>query len=246
MITARRVYNEPGWILHHRPFRDTSQILDILSRDHGRLAVVAKGSRGAKSRLRGILRPFLPLQLSWVIRSDLGTLTGAEMNGAPISLGGDALISGYYVNELILKLTHRHDPQPDIFKAYGQTIERLVGSTEVAPSLRRFEIELLRMLGYALNLDHDTDKRQPLRAEQQYEYLVEEGPVPVSDDRRDEPMVFSGAELTAIRKQQFADRAVLKKAGNLLRRVIAYHLDGKPLQSRKVLAEMLRSMERES
>ena len=236
MIAPQRIQNEPAWLLHHRPFRDSSQILDILSRDHGRLAVVAKGSRGAKSKLRGILRPFLPLQLSWFIRSDLGTLTGAEMNGAPLSLSGDALLSGYYVNELILKLLHRHDPQPEIFAAYSRTIERLAGSQDVAPYLRQFEIELLRILGYALNLDHDTETTEPLRPQQQYEYRVEQGLVPVSD--REGPMVFRGAEIDAIRNQQFADPAVLKNAGSLLRNVIAYHLDGKELKSRKVLKDM--------
>ena len=236
MSASRRMQNEPAWLLHHRPFRDSSQILDILSLDQGRLAVVAKGSRGAKSKLRGILRPFLPLQLSWFIRSDLGTLTGAEMNGAPLSLSGDALLSGYYVNELILKLLHRHDPQPEIFAAYSRTIERLAGSQDVAPYLRQFEIELLRILGYALNLDHDTETTEPLRPQQQYEYRVEQGLVPVSD--RDGPMVFRGAEIDAIRNQQFADPAVLKNAGSLLRNVIAYHLDGKELKSRKVLKDM--------
>ena len=236
MIAPQRIQNEPAWLLHHRPFRDSSQILDILSLDQGRLAVVAKGSRGAKSKLRGILRPFLPLQLSWFIRSDLGTLTGAEMNGAPLSLSGDALLSGYYVNELILKLLHRHDPQPEIFAAYSRTIERLAGSQDVAAYLRQFEIELLRILGYALNLDHDTETTEPLRPQQQYEYRVEQGLVPVSD--RDGPMVFRGAEIDAIRNQQFADPAVLKNAGSLLRNVIAYHLDGKELKSRKVLKDM--------
>jgi len=236
MIAPQRIQNEPAWLLHHRPFRDSSQILDILSLDQGRLAVVAKGSRGAKSKLRGILRPFLPLQLSWFIRSDLGTLTGAEMNGTPLSLSGDSLLSGYYVNELILKLLHRHDPQPEIFAAYSRTIERLAGGKEVAAYLRQFEIELLRILGYALNLDHDTETTEPLRPQQQYEYRVEQGLVPVSD--RDGPMVFRGAEIDAIRNQQFADPAVLKNAGSLLRNVIAYHLDGKELKSRKVLKDM--------
>jgi len=104
MPSSKRVFNQPAWVLHHRPFRDTSRILDILSLDHGRLSLVARGARSAKSKLRGYLRPFTPLQLSWVIRSDLGTLTGAEMNGAPITLTGDALLSGYYVNELLLYL----------------------------------------------------------------------------------------------------------------------------------------------
>lgn len=240
MSARKRVQNEPAWLLHHRPFRDTSQILDVLSRDHGRLALVARGSRGAKSRLRGILRPFLPLQLSWVMQSDLGTLTGAEMNGAPLSLTGDALLAGYYVNELILKLLHRHDPQAEIFSAYGTTIERLASSVVIAPCLRQFEIELLRLLGYALNLDHDTQSQEPLQSLQQYEYRAEQGPVPVSG--RDGPLIFTGAELGAIREQRFSEADVLQKAGRLLRNVIAYHLDGKELKSRKVMQELRRSL----
>ena len=90
MTTHRRVQRQPAYILHHRPFRDSSQILDVLSRDHGKLSLVARGSRGSRSRLKGILRPFMPLELAWVIKSDLGTLTGAEVRGAPLSLQGDA------------------------------------------------------------------------------------------------------------------------------------------------------------
>ncbi len=237
-MTARRIQNQPAWLLHHRPFQDSSRILDILSRDHGRLSLIARGSRSAKSKLKGILRPFLPLQLSWVIRTELGTLTGAEMNGAPISLSGDALLSAYYVNELLLNLLHRHDPQPEIFAAYYATISELNGQENVALALRRFEMELLRLLGYALNLDHDTETGDPLNPERQYEYRVERGPVHV--DNRNGSMVFTGAELIAIAREEFSDAATLKDAGRLLKQVIAWHLDGKELKSRKVLKELRR------
>ncbi len=239
MQVSKRVQGEPAFLLHHRPFRDTSRILDIISPNHGRLALVARGSRAAKSRLRGILRPFLPLRLSWVIRSELGTLTGAEMNGAPISLSGDALMSGYYINELLLKLLHRHDPQPEIFTAYMNTVENLAASTDVAMPLRHFEMELLRLLGYALNLEHDTEMREPLRSDTMYEYRVEQGPVPVGD--RKGPMVFSGQELTAVRNEEFELPEVLNCAGRLLREVISFHLGGKELKSRKVLLELRRA-----
>lgn len=239
MSLPRRVANEPAWLLHHRPFRDSSRILDILSREHGRLSVVARGSRSAKSKLNGILRPFLPLQLSWVIRSDLGTLTGAEMGGPPLSLGGEALLSAYYVNELLLKLLHRHDPQPEIFDAYQATINALNGGGKVAATLRNFEIEMLRLLGYALNLDHDTDTGAGLVAETRYEYRVEQGPVTVSE--REGPMMFSGAELTAIGRREFSQPDTLHNAGRLLRQVIAWHLDGRELKSRKVLLDIRRS-----
>lgn len=236
---SRRVQNEPAWLLHHRPFRDSSRILDVLSRDHGRLSLVARGSRSAKSRLRGVLRPFLPLSMSWVIRSDLGTLTGAEMRDSPIALSGDALLSGYYVNELLLKLLHRHDSQPDIFELYGETVRRLAADRNIARTLRQFEMEMLRMLGYAINLHHDTESQQPLLADSFYEYRVEQGPVPVSDPSR--PMVFSGAALAAVRELRFDQPQALKDANRLLREVIAFHLGGKELKSRKVLMDMRRA-----
>ena len=145
MTSQRRVQQQPAYILHHRPFRDSSQILDVISFDHGKLSIVARGVRGAKSRLRGYLRPFMPLALSWVQRTGLGTLTGAEVNGAPLSLTGDALLSGYYINELLLHFLHKHDPQPDIFSIYEQTIRSLAGTEDIAPKLRDFEVELLEI-----------------------------------------------------------------------------------------------------
>jgi DNA repair protein RecO (recombination protein O) len=238
MTTSSRIQHEPAWLLHHRPFRDSSRILDIFSRDHGRLSLVARGSRSAKSRLKGILRPFLPLSMSWVIRTDLGTLTGAEMSATPLSLAGDALLSGYYLNELLLNLLHKHDPQPGIFDIYGQAIERLAVGCEVSAALRHFEMELLRMLGYALNLDHDTKSHGQLVADSLYEYQPELGPVPISP--RAGSMVFTGKQLIAIHERQFDRPEVLRDASRLLREVIAFHLDGKELKSRKVLMDMRR------
>lgn len=237
--THRRVQEQAAFILHHRPFRDTSQILDVISRDHGKLAVVARGSRGARSRLKGILRPFMPLSISWVIKSDLGTLTGAEILGAPLRLSGDALLSGYYVNELILHFLHRHDPQPAVFDAYAQTIQALASTdVEVAPCLRRFEIEFLRQIGYALNLDREYGSNNELDADRYYEYRVEQGPVAVG--RTEGPLVFKGDTLIAISEQRFAEPNVLRAANRLLRDVIAFHLGGKELKSRKVLLEIHR------
>jgi len=239
VTTQRRVQQQAAFILHHRPFRDTSQILDLISRDHGKLSVVARGSRGARSRLKGILRPFMPLSVSWMIKTDLGTLTGAEVSGAPLSLTGDALLSGYYVNELILHFLHRHDPQPEIFAVYSHTIEALaVASTDVATCLRQFEIELLRQIGYALNLDHEYGSNKALQSQQNYEYRPEQGPVAVN--RKEGAQVFSGEILSAIGEQRFEDAAVLRSANRLLRDVIAFHLGGKELKSRKVLLEMHR------
>lgn len=239
MTSHTRVQQQAAFILHHRPFRDTSQLLDVLSREHGKLALVARGSRGARSRLRGVLRPFMPLSVSWVQRSDLGTLIGAEVRGAPLRLSGDALLSGFYVNELLLHFLHRHDPQPEIFEIYAQTIQALAAAADVSPCLRRFEVELLRQLGYALNLDHESGSLEALEADQHYEYRLEEGPVRVH--RTEGDLVFRGSELLEIREQCFEKPEVLRAASRLLREVIAFHLGGKELKSRKVLVDLHRA-----
>lgn len=234
-----RAENEPAWLLHHRPFQDASRILDVLSRNHGRLSLVARGSRSGRSRLKGLLRPFMPLQLSWVARSELGTLTGAERLGAPIALTGEALMAGYYANELIIHLVHRHDPQPEIFSAYAATIERLQDGEQIPARLREFELELLRLLGFALDLGREADTETSLEPSRHYEYRVEHGPAAAGE--RQGPMIFTGAELLAIRNRDFADPETLRAAGRLLREVIAFHLGGKELKSRKVLMDMRKS-----
>ncbi len=238
MSPPRRVQQQPAYILHHRPFRDSSQILDVMTRDHGKIALVARGSRGAKSRLRGVLRPFLPLRVSWVSRSDLGTLTGAEAAGPPTGLRGDAMLSAYYVNELLINFLHRHDPQPEIFDLYAQTLAALGSQPGIAGVLRRFELELLSLLGYAVSFEAEAGTHDALDPARHYEYRMEHGPVPVSREHGE--MVFSGALLSDVQAQRFSDPDVLRAAGRLLRAVIAHHLGGKELKSRKVLLELHR------
>jgi len=255
LASSRRIQQQPAWILHHRPFRDSSRLVDVLSRDHGRLSLVARGARQGKSRLKGLLRPFLPLQLSWVIRSDLGTLTGAEMNGRVATLSPDAMMSAYYLNELMLKLLHRHDPQPELFSAYSETMLALSDGDAIAVSLRRFELAMLRLLGYALTLESDAPLADGsvLQADNFYEYRVDQGPVRTTN--QEGSMVFSGAELVAIGELgavakagasrqvsdvdlAVVDPAIVKTAGRLLRQVIAWHLNGKELNSRRVWKAM--------
>ena len=237
MNATRRHAQEAAWLLHHRPYRDSSQLIDMLTREHGRIALVARGSRSARSKLRGILRPFLPLSISWVSKSDLGTRTGAESHGLPMRLDGEALLSAYYVNELLLKLTHRHDPQPEVFDLYGHTVARLAAGERLTVALRQFELNLLQALGYALNLDHDTQSNRSLAADAWYDYRPEQGPVPAAAG----PDAYRGASLEAIRRGDFDSDDVLRDAGRLLRDVISFHLGGKSLNSRKVLLELRRA-----
>ena len=242
MSSPRRVQQQPAFLLHHRPFRDTSLLLDVFSRDFGKLALVARGARSQKSRLKPLLRPFMPIRVGWVLRTDLGTLTGAELDGQPLALTGDAMLAGYYANELILHFLHRHDPQPELFEAYSQTIQMLVRSADPAPPLRLFELELLRLLGYAVNFDHEAQSHDDIDPERHYEYRAEQGPVRVARDSG--AMVFRGAELIAIREHRLDDPQTLRAASRLLRGVINHHLDGRELKSRKVLVDLRRSRDR--
>lgn len=229
----------PAFLLHHRPFRDSSRILDVFSGEYGRLSLVARGSRSGKSRLQGILRPFQPLKLSWTIRTDLGTLTAAETTGPAAVFEGETLLSAFYLNELLLFCLHRHDPQPEIFALYAATLESLGTSTLPVRELRIFEIELLRLLGYALDLGSDGGTGEPLVDDVLYEYRLERGLVRVrgSDTGR---VVYRGTHLKAIAALEFDDPEVLRAASRLLRPVIDYHLGGRELKSRKVLNALRR------
>ena len=242
-MSQRRVQQEPAWVLHHRPFRDSSRIVDVLSRQYGRLSLVARGSRSARSKLKGILRPFMPLRISWVAKTELGTLTGAELGGQPTMLLGDALLSGYYLNELLLKLLHRHDPQPDIFALYGEAIAALAARQDISRVLRRFEIELLRLIGYALNLQFEARTQAPIDATEKYQYVPEQGAIRIDDQqpKHDTHVIYSGAALLSIGRMELDDDRVLRDANRLLRDVITFHLGGRELNSRKVLIELKRS-----
>lgn len=238
MSSQRRVQQQPGYVLHQRPFRDSSQILDIVTRDYGKIAVVARGSRGSKSRLAGVLRPFLPLRVSWVSKSELGTLTGAESVGRPAGMTGDTMLSAYYINELLINFLQKYDPQPEIYALYETVLQSLVGRSDVAASLRSFEMEFLSLLGYAVNLNHEFGSTETLLAEQYYEYRMEQGPVAVQ--RSEGPLVFSGALLSGVAEQRFDDADVLRVANRLMHDIIRFHLGGKELKSRKVLMELHR------
>lgn len=238
MNSHRRVHQEPAYVLHHRPYRDTSQILDIFSLEHGKLSLVARGSKAARARLAGILRPFQPLRMSWSMRTDMGTLTGAEINERAQALTGDALMAGYYVNELLLYLLHRHDPQPEIFAVYEDALRALASGFDVVTALRVFEIEFLKLSGYALNVETEARTNAPIRAAQFYEFRPEDGAIPV--ERCEGPSIFEGRQLLAIAAQDFSSDSALHAANRLLRQVIHYQLNGRELKTRKVLKDLLR------
>lgn len=224
-----RVEQQPGFVLHARPWRETSLLLDVLSRDHGRIGLVARGVRGAKTRLpRSLLQPLLPLVLSYGGAGELATLTAAEPDGAPFALGGEALLCALYVNELVARLLPRNDAHDDVFDAYRATLARLAGAESSAWTLRRFERDLLAALGYGAVLDCD-ESGAPLDAERDYAYRFEAGPVPwraAADGLR-----LRGSALLALGADRQPDAEDLASLRRLMRGLIAHHLGGATLRA---------------
>ncbi len=237
-----RVDMQPAFILHARAYRESSQILEVFCRDHGRIGLVAKGARRPRSRWAGLLRAFMPLNLSWSGRGGLFTLRNAEPSGASSEVSGSQLMSGFYLNELILKLLERGDGHPELFAWYAQALSELAENRDTEPVLRRFEVNLLNEVGYGLNLTHDAVSHQPLVPDQNYQYVIEQGAVPAESGEFGEAgnFVFSGADILAIGTGIYASGQQLRSAKRLLRAVLNHHLGGRPLKTRQVLASMRR------
>lgn len=240
MSAYARVDLEPAYILHARPYRETSQVLEVFTASYGRKGLVARGVRRPKSPWRGIIGPFQPLRLSWSGKGDLGTLREAELGGKALALDGDAVMAGFYVNELLMKLLHRHDPHTDLFAHYASLISSLTTEPAIEPGLRMFELELLDHIGYALNLKTDAIRHEVLVADQWYEYRIERGAIPV-DHTAPDGMYFTGAELLAIGSSlDDPDETLLRNAKRLLRNVLDFHLGGKTLHTRRIAMAMRR------
>jgi DNA repair protein RecO (recombination protein O) len=235
-----RVALQSAFVLHGRPWRETSELLEVFSADHGRASLLARGLRRPRSGLRAILQPFQPLTLSWSGRSGaLMTLAGAEADGPAVALQAATLMSGFYVNELLLRFLHKGDPHPQLFAAYGGTLAALAAGEPAEAVLRRFELGLLAETGYGLSLEHDAVTGEPLDPRRAYSYAVERGPLPTDGSAAGE-LVFSGAELQAIGRCDFSDPASLGPARRLLRAVLDHHLGGRPLRTRQVYGAMRR------
>jgi DNA repair protein RecO (recombination protein O) len=149
----RKVEHTRAYLLHQRPWGDNGRIFELFSRDHGRLSVFAHGVRGSNARLAGVLRPFLPLLVSWAGRGESPRLTGAEIDAAAAGRGPlpqARLMSGWYLSELVMSLTVRHDPQPELYDHYGAAIEDLRAAPSLPRTLRLFEKRLLDVLGYGI------------------------------------------------------------------------------------------------
>ena len=229
-----RIDQQPAYILHSRPYRETSLLLECLTREHGRIGVVARGVRRERARLqRAQLEPFQALALDLLLRGELATLRAAEPVGLPLRLAGDAGLAGLYVNELVVRLTARQDPQPALFDLYGQTLPRLAGPEALGWTLRRFERDLLDAIGYGLQLESEAGSGEPLARDASYRYQVEEGPVACAAGT---PRSLLGRDLLALAHDDRPDAAGLTALRGMMREVIRFHLGCGELRAWRVLA----------
>ena len=236
-----RVDSQPAFILHLRAYRETSFIMEVLSFDYGRVSVIARGVRGDKKNTAAHLQPFRQLLISWRGRGELYNMSAVEEAGQTseltlASLYGRALFCGYYINELTMRLLPRNDPSPEIFAAYNTALQQLQRPDQaIEQTLRRYEITLLSALGYPVAVTHDAHSGEPIRANQNYHYVFNSGPVLAIEGV--DGLQVSGATLLAIGGDDFSDPTVCRQARHLMRAVIDFHLEGKALKSRELFQQ---------
>ena len=231
---------QPAFILHRRPFRNTSLLLEAFTAVHGRIALVARGANQSKSRLRSILQPFTPLLLSWTENAELGTLSAAEERQPAYPIPSKRLLSGLYLNELLLRLLTRHDPHPELFTPYEQALQGLTQAPNEELVLRYFEKNLLDQLGYGLPLSADCQTGEPIQAERYYCYHAQQGVQALADSDLIVPGRIAGRTLLAVRENrldELTEPDELRQLKLMMRAAINAHLD-KPLRSRQVMTKL--------
>ncbi|MDO8465918.1 MAG: DNA repair protein RecO [Gallionella sp.] len=235
--SRNRQQDEPAFVLHSYPFRETSLILDVFSRRHGRLPVMARGARRPRSALRGVLMNFQPLQLGWFGKGEVRTLHSAEWQGGQPYLQGTALMCGFYLNELLLNLLARDDPHEQLFDYYRGTLYRLAHETDHAATLRCFEKHMLQELGYALALEQEAGNGEAIRAEVCYRYAVECGALPDDGDTQAGLPVL-GKTLIDMAADDYADPLTAQQSKQLMRMLLNHHLGGKILHTRELIKDL--------
>jgi DNA repair protein RecO (recombination protein O) len=235
-----RVDQQACWVLHRRPWRESSLLLEIFSREHGRLGLIARGARSARSPWRGLSEPFIPLSCSWARRSDLGTLTHLEAEGARLALQGQALWCGLYVNELVLTLFGRDDPLPELYDVYASCLPALIDAESRATALRQIEIAMLSSLGVLPDLAHDAVRGDPILPDALYDVRPETGLV---EARSSGPGIVHGraALFLAGQAMQAPDPLTRREARLLTRRLIDHQLNGRELRTRELMRPLPRA-----
>jgi DNA repair protein RecO (recombination protein O) len=228
-MLRERVSLERAYVLHHREYRDTSRILDVFSERHGRVTLFARGARGPKSKLASLLMPFRPLMLSWTGRGEAAQLTGAEAGGDPLPLPPRHVMSAFYLNELLINLTTRHDSQPQLFEHYAEALRRLAAASAPEYALRVFEKRLLTAIGYGIEFD--------VQPEGLYHFRAAQGLTLVTGDVTG---AYLGRHLLALQDEMLDEPEALDVARHVLRAALDHCLEGRELRTRTVARSLAR------
>ena len=234
---ARRTELEPGYVLHTYPYKETSLIVEAFTRSHGRVGLLARGARRPRSALRGMLLAFHPLRLSWSGSAELATLVKAEWQGGAIAPRGLALMCGFYLNELLLRLLPRSDAHEALFDFYAETLDRLSSAKFFSSVLRGFERRLLTELGYALILDREASTNLPIQPLRRYAYEPDCGPVSAADIHPG-ALTVSGRTLLDMAADEYDRLETREEARLLMRELIGHRLGGQALHTRWILKEL--------
>ncbi len=227
-----RITLQPSYVLHRRPYRESSLLVEALSRDFGRIGLIARGARGSRRGRGPMLQPFRPLLLGWTGRGELPIVTDVEAAGRPPQLPQQHLPHAFYLNELLMVLLARNDPHDVLFAAYAEALRGLVeGDAET--TLRRFEVSLLEALGLLPDLTLDARSGEPVEAGTRYRFELDRGPVRETEATRS-PWVLSGATLQALEHGQFAREEQRREARRFMQTLLAHHLGGRALKSREL------------
>lgn len=232
-----RIHGQPAFVLHSYPYKETSLIVDVFSRDHGRVALVAKGAKRPHSTLRGVLQTFQPLSVSWSGKTEVRTMTGAEWIGGLLPLEKSALLCGFYLNELMVKLVARDDPHPLLFDHYVVALNQLAHDEAAPIVLRKFELALMRQTGVAGDLTRCIATGERVLADAVYVVDPERGPRPANT--ADQWPRVLGATLLDMERDEYADVTTQLQSKFLMRFLLAHHLGGAQLNTRQILIDLM-------
>lgn len=227
--------NQPVYVLHTYPFKETSLVVELFSQKFGRIAAVAKGARRPHSAMRGMLQSFQNLSGAWSGKNELKTLHGLDWSAGLTLIKGEALMCGFYMNELLLRLLPREDAHEALFDYYANTMQTLVSSTDLASTLRRFELKLLQEMGYAVPLLRDENDAE-IVSNKTYRYEAEYGACELAATKNG--VLLSGKTLLDIARDDYSDAQTQNQSKQLMRYLLTYYLGNKPLYTRQLLIDL--------
>ena len=233
--------DEAAFVLHAYPYKETSLIVEAFTREHGRVGIVARGAKRPRSEWRGLLQAFQPITLSYAGAAELKTLVKAEWRGGVPPPAGNALLSGFYLNELLLKLLPREDAHAGLWDDYEASLRALAGSASPAAQaevLRRFEVGLLAALGYALPLTREAGGGPAIDPDARYHYAFDQGARPCAAEPGARWPVVRGATLLALAQSRYPDAETAAEAKRLMREVLDHYLDSRRIESRRIVADL--------